>query len=165
MKYYSPRSYTARSSIGYQMRRGALLMREQLEQATASGGFTFAQWITLVLVRDDASLTPGALCHYLHHDSGALTRLLDQLERQKYLLRERSASDRRVVCLRLTSAGRKVIDTLMPAVVDRLNSALEGFTAAEVKTLDGLLGRLIMRLEQTAADSGAAPRTKAGARR
>ena len=45
-----------RSSIGYQMRRGALLMREQLEQVTAGGGFTFSQWITLVLVRDDASV-------------------------------------------------------------------------------------------------------------
>jgi DNA-binding MarR family transcriptional regulator len=164
MKYYSPRSYTARSSIGYQMRRGALLMREQLEQVTAGGGCTFAQWITLVLVRDDASLTPGALCHYLHHDSGALTRLLDRLERQNYLRRERSARDRRVVRLRLTPLGRKAIDALMPVVVDCLNSALEGFTAAEVKTLDGLLGRLITRLEQTAA-ADAAPQAKAVARR
>ena len=164
MKYYSPRTYVARSSIGYQMRRGALLMREQLEQATAGGGFTFAQWITLVLVRDDASLTPGVLCHYLHHDSGALTRLLDQLESQKYLRRERSASDRRVVRLLLTPLGRKAIDALLPAVVGRLNSALEGFTAAEVQTLDGLLGRLISRLEQTAA-ADAAPHVKAIARR
>lgn len=157
MTHYDARTYSARSSIGYLMRRGASLMRNRLEFALADHGFTFAQWVTLVLVRDDSTLTPGDLCRELHHDSGAFTRILDQLEERGFLKRQRSDTDRRVVQLRLTAAGRKAIDTLMPIIVERLNSALEGFTAVEVNTLTRLLGRLIQRLEQTVGGTGAAP--------
>jgi len=153
MSHYDARTYSPRASIGYLMRRGAALMRDQLELALAQHGFTFAQWVTLVLVRDDATRTPGDLCRELHHDTGAFTRILDQLEERGFLKRQRSDADRRVVQLRLTAAGRKATDTMLPVVVERLNGALEGFTAAEVAMLTGLLNRLIVRLEQQAAGS------------
>jgi DNA-binding MarR family transcriptional regulator len=156
MTYYDVQTYSARGSIGYLMRRGASLMREQLEIALAAHDFTFAQWVTLVLVRDDATLTPADLCRELHHDSGAFTRILDQLEERGYLKRQRGAADRRLVQLQLTAAGRKAIDALLPVVVNRLNGALEGFSTAEVNTLSRLLTRLIVRLETAASERGGA---------
>jgi DNA-binding MarR family transcriptional regulator len=157
MTHYDAQSYNPRSSIGYLMRRGASLMRGQLELALAGHGFTFAQWVTLMLVRDDATLTPGDLCRDLHHDSGAFTRILDQLEERGFLKRQRSETDRRVVQLHLTAAGRRATDAILPIVVARLNSALEGFTAAEVQTLTRLVSRLIVRLEQAGASGDPPP--------
>jgi DNA-binding MarR family transcriptional regulator len=155
MNYYLARSFTSRSSIGYLMRRGATLMRDQLERALAAHDVTFAQWVTLVLVQENPGMTAGELCRELHHDSGALTRLLDQLEGQSYLKRTRGVTDRRVVRLRLTAAGRRALTALMPPVVERMNAALGGFSAAEVTTLVGLMNRLIAQLEHAAAaDNG-----------
>jgi DNA-binding MarR family transcriptional regulator len=150
MIHYNARNYSARSSIGYLMRRGASLMRDRLELALGDHDFTFAQWVTLVLVRDDATLTAGDLCRDLHHDSGAFTRILDQLEDRKYLKRRRSPADRRVVRLQLTASGRKAVEAVMPVVLERLNDALTGFSAVEVGLLTKLLIRLIARLETCA---------------
>jgi len=147
MKHFDARTYTVQDSVGYLMRHGASLMREELEAAFANHGFTFVQWVTMMRVRDNPALTAGDLCRDLHHDSGAFTRVLDQLENRGLIRRERSETDRRVVLLHLTPDGRRVVETLLPIVVDRLNHALAEFSAAEVATLAKLLRRLIARLE------------------
>jgi DNA-binding MarR family transcriptional regulator len=103
--------------------------------------------VTLILARDNPSLTAGDVCRDLHHDSGAFTRILDHLEGLDLLKRERSETDRRVVNLHLTTEGRRTVDALLPLVVDRLNFALDDFSAAEVVILIKLLSRLIARLE------------------
>jgi DNA-binding MarR family transcriptional regulator len=154
MKHYEVGSYRVDRSVGYLIRRSASLMREQLEAEFASQSLTFVQWVTLMLVRDGQALTPGALCRNLHHDSGAFTRILDHLEQRKLLKRARSGADRRVVQLRVTAAGRRAVEGLLPIVVGRLNEALQDFSRAEVETLAQLLGRLITRLEPPAGERG-----------
>jgi DNA-binding MarR family transcriptional regulator len=151
MKHYDARSYSVQDSIGYLMRRGASLMRDQLDAAFAGHDFTFVQWATLMLVRENPALTPGDLCRDLRHDSGAFTRILDHLEARGLLRRERSDEDRRVVQLRVTAEGRRVVNSLLPVVVEQLNDALADFTAEEVAMLAKLLRRLIARLQATAA--------------
>jgi DNA-binding MarR family transcriptional regulator len=158
MKHYDERSYTVENSVGYLMRRGAALMREELEAALAGHGFTFVQWVTLMRVRDKPTLTAGDLCRDLHHDSGAFTRVLDHLEDRHLIRRARSDTDRRVMLLHLTDDGRKTVKALLPIVVERLNYALEPFTAAEVETLAMLLRRLTARLENADADCATAAR-------
>jgi len=147
MQHYEVDSYRVDRSVGYLIRRSAALMREQLEAEFAGQSLSFVQWVTLMLVRDGQALTPGELCRNLHHDSGAFTRILDQLEQQQLLTRTRSSADRRVVQLRITVAGRRAVAGLLPIVVGRLNEALGDFSRAEVATLAKLLGRLIARLE------------------
>jgi DNA-binding MarR family transcriptional regulator len=158
MGHYDARSYTVEDSIGYLMRRGASLMRHELEVAFEGHGLTFVQWVTLMRLRDEPSLTAGDLCRDLHHDSGAFTRVLDHLEERGLVRRARRESDRRVVWLSLTDAGRHAVESMLPIVVNRLNHALQDFTAAEVATLAKLLRRLMTRLETGAAASAPAAR-------
>jgi DNA-binding MarR family transcriptional regulator len=114
--------------------------------------------VTLMRVRDKPTLSAGDLCRELHHDSGAFTRVLDQLEERGFIRRERSETDRRVVLLCLTAEGRRVVESLLPIVVERLNAALQDFSAAEVATLAKLLRRLTARLENPQAEGDAARR-------
>lgn len=148
MDYYQVKTYQARTSIGYLVRRAAALTRDQLEEAFSKYEMTFVQWVTLMLLRDRIAVTPGELCRELRHDSGALTRVLDALEARGLIERERSDSDRRVVELRLTASGRRTMDALLPIGVKCLNGALEVFTRTEVETLTELLERFVTRLEQ-----------------
>ena len=75
------------------------------------------------------------------HNSGALTRVIDQLAERGLLERMRRDRDRRKVELQLTAAGREAIESLIPLVVEKLNLALADFSSAEVKEFLRLLGQ------------------------
>ena len=148
MKHYTPDKYRARSSIGYLVKRAHGLMIDRVEAAFIGHDFTFMQWVVLMYIRDELGFTATDICRDYRHDSGALTRVIDQLEVRGLLERRRNDEDRRVVRLYLTEQGRETVESLIPLVVDRLNTALDGFTTSEVSELTRLLGKLITRIEQ-----------------
>ena len=146
--HYKTDTFHLRDSIGYLLKRSQRLMQERIEGLFEQQGFTLQQWIVLMYVRDGLAVTIADICRDLHHDSGAMTRLVDQLESRKLIERRRSADDRRVVELSLTDAGSEILDTLVPTAVNALNTALEGFSREEVKMLQSMLRRLISRMEE-----------------
>jgi hypothetical protein len=80
------------------------------------------------------------------HDSGAPTRVIDQLAERGLL--ERVRRDRRKMELQLT-LGRDTIEGLIPLVVEKLNLALGDFSGAEVHEFRRLLGKLNRRVLAT----------------
>jgi len=143
MEYYRVDSYTARGSIGYLVRRARNLMSARVEAAFTEHEITFVQWLVLLQLRDGIANTAAEMCRDMCHDSGALTRVIDQLEQRGHLTRQRSVDDRRIVTLHITDDGLKVVESLIPLVVDLLNRAVAKFTPDEVDTLTRLLTRLI----------------------
>ena len=146
-QHYRPETYLARNSIGYLLKRAHSQLADQLEPALEARGFTFTQWVILMHLRDGLALNARVLCTQLRHDSGALTRVIDQLEARDLVSRERSRKDRREVRLQLTAVGRATVEAAIPAVVERLNLALGGFSAEELATLTRLLSKLTAMLE------------------
>jgi len=166
-QHYRPETYYARSSIGYLLKRAHSQLADRLEPALEARGFTFTQWVILMHLRDGLALNARVLCTQLRHDSGALTRVIDQLEARGLVSRERSRRDRREVQLQLTAAGRSLVDGTIPAVVERLNIALGGFTAQELGELTRLLTKLTLMLEgegESEAPEGAEARQGAAGR-
>src|ERR1700684_4050405 len=156
MQHYRAESYKARSSVGYLIKRAHSLLIDQLEAAVAGSDITATQWVVLMHLRDGLAINASDLCAQLRHDSGALTRLIDQLEARALVQRERSREDRREVQLRLTTAGLATLTSLLPKVVDKLNFALRDFSRAEATELSRLLSKLISSLENSNAEPGAA---------
>ena len=138
-QHYQSATYTARSSVGYLLKRSHALLRDVSEPALAARGFTFIQYIILVWIRDGIAVNPKDICFEYRHNSGALTRVIDQLADRGLLERVRGVEDRRKVDLRLTSAGRKAVESLIPFMVDTLNTALGDFSGSEVRELVRLL--------------------------
>jgi DNA-binding MarR family transcriptional regulator len=145
-QHYSAASFHLQDSLGYLVKRTQRLMHDRIEAVFASQGITFQQWVVLMHLRDGLATTTAGLCAEIRHDSGAMTRLIDQLEDRGFIERQRQETDRRVVDLALTPAGRKMVESLIPLAVDTLNSALTGFTKTEVQQMQGLLRRLITRV-------------------
>jgi DNA-binding MarR family transcriptional regulator len=156
MQHYRAESYKARSSIGYLIKRAHSLLIDQLEAAVAGSDITATQWVVLMHLRDGLAINASDLCAQLRHDSGALTRVIDQLEARGLVQRERSREDRREVQLRLTEAGSATVASLVPTVVDKLNFALREFSRAEAAELSRLLTKLIASLDASSAESGQA---------
>ena len=156
MQHYRAEGYKARGSVSYLLKRAHTLMIDQLEAAVAGSDINATQWVVLMHLRDGLAINATDLCLQLRHDSGALTRVIDQLEARGLVQRERSREDRREVQLRLTAAGTEMVASLVPVVVDRFNFALREFSRAEAAELSRLLTKLIASLDASSADSGQA---------
>jgi DNA-binding MarR family transcriptional regulator len=143
LSFYDPKTYKARDSIGYLVRRAGNLVTTRVEDAFSHNEITFAQWMVLMKLRDGLANTAAEIARDMCHDSGALTRVIDQLAQRGLVERHRSLSDRRTVELKLTDAGLKTVNGLVPTVVGLLNTALADFSHDEASTLTRLLKKLI----------------------
>jgi DNA-binding MarR family transcriptional regulator len=141
--FYNPKTYTARDSVGYLVRRAGNLMTTRVEAAFADNEITFAQWLVLMKLRDGMATTAAEIARDMCHDSGALTRVIDQLSQRGLIERTRGQEDRRTISLSLTEDGLRTVNALVPTVVGLLNMALVDFTHDEASTLTRLLNKLI----------------------
>ena len=146
-KHYDARSFACSKSIGYLLKLSHLLMHDRATAAFAAHDLSFMQWLMLMKLREGSAATASDLCKSMHYDTGAVTRLLDQLEERGLLRRERSKTDRRVVKLKLTPAGEAQLTELIPVAVDALNAALSELSKAEFAQLTQLLNKLIDSLK------------------
>ena len=154
-QHYQVSTYRAQSSIGYLMKRAHSLMLDVMEPLVEEHGFTFIQWVILSWLRDGIAVNPKDICIQYRHNSGALTRVIDQLAERGLLERIRRDRDRRKVELQLTPAGRAAIEGLIPLVVDKLNLALAEFSSTEVKEFQRLLIKLNNSLQSPAEQAAA----------
>ena len=153
---HEPELYRAVDSIGYLLRRAHKLSVPLAEQAFVGEDLSFTQWIALIQLRDGLVDTCGALARCLDHNSGATTRMLDQLEARGLIARRRSDTDRRVVHLTLTDAGRAAAERLIPSIARMWEAVLAGFPAEDLELLTALLQRLVVRLDAETAVRGLA---------
>jgi DNA-binding MarR family transcriptional regulator len=146
-QHYKASTYKAQGSIGYLLKRAHSMMLDVMEPVLEAHGFTMVQYQILVMLRDGIAVNPKDICAQFRHNSGALTRVIDQLADRSLLERARRDRDRRKVELELTPAGREVVETLIPPVVEKLNLALADFSSAEVQEFTRLLLKLNVTLQ------------------
>ena len=145
-QHYSVDTYRSQDSVGYLLKRAQSLILFVMEPVLEVNGFTFLQYLTLVWVRDGVAVNPKDICAKYGHNSGALTRVIDQLADRGLLERVRGDRDRRKVELRLTTDGRAAVNRLIPLVVENLNLILADFSAWEVNEFHRLLLKLNSKL-------------------
>jgi DNA-binding MarR family transcriptional regulator len=75
---------------------------------TTHYGLTTPQYQLLLAAVQNQEMTLGGLSEHLNCSRGNVTGIVDRLERDEWLKRERSRDDRRVITVRLTEKGRKV---------------------------------------------------------
>ena len=151
--HYQASTYRAQNGIGYLIKRAHSLMLDVLEPVLEKHGFTFVQYLVLSWLRDGIALNPKDICFQFRHNSGALTRVIDQLAERGLLERIRRDRDRRKVDLQLTAWDRETIQSLIPLVVEKLNLALADFSSADVQDFLRLLIKLDTTL-QSAVEPG-----------
>ena len=69
-------------------------------------GITYTQYIMFLVLWEKDGLTVGELCKRLRLDTGTVTPMLKNTEKQGLIKRTRSADDERVVVISLTEDGK-----------------------------------------------------------
>jgi DNA-binding MarR family transcriptional regulator len=141
--HYSGETYSVDDSYGYLVRRLHASLQRHIERRVQSLDLTALQWGPLLLVAQGKGDTAAALARALDIDTGAVTRMLDRLERKGLIKRRRSTNDRRLVHLELTDEGRHAIGLVPFAIAEVLNLHLAGFSEREVRQLKRFLSRMI----------------------
>lgn len=123
---------------------GKLLAR--LEKVCGAAGITHDQYNLLRILRgaEPEGLPRYAVADRLINRAPDVTRLLDRLEREGLVGRERSVDDRRLSIARITPRGGAVLERLDPEVLAVHRGATAPLAAAELRAITDGCRRLAL---------------------
>jgi DNA-binding MarR family transcriptional regulator len=119
-------------------------MDQQVAQALRPAEVTPAQYNVLRILREAgaAGLACSDISHRLVHHDPDVTRLLDRLEAQGFVVRTRDVDDRRVVVARITAKGTEVLDDLEEQIAALHVQQFNNLSRQEFRTLVALLEKI-----------------------
>lgn len=99
--------------------------------------------IAALSLEDDHCLATTALAHRICASAPTMTGLIDRLEKQGFVTRERDEADRRLVRVKLTDAGRAVLVVVDKVITERLTQVLSVLDPDEREVFARLATKII----------------------
>ena len=128
--------------------RCAALLQQAEDAPLRRAGLSRPEFDLLgALRRTGHELTPGDLARETFSSGAAVTKRLKLLSERELVERRGDARDRRVAHVRLTDAGRDLVDSVMPEQLAYEEAVLSGVDTDDRRDLAVLLGELLIQLE------------------
>ena len=140
---YDTRTFQPKAGLSRLLGQVKLELLDALDRELAPLDITAAQYVVLVTLAEGPVDSASGLCRGVSYDPGAMTRMIDRLERKGLVRRVRSPDDRRKINLELTAEGRAVYPRLIESSVNVMNRYLRGFRRDEVEQLEAFLQRIL----------------------
>lgn len=129
---------TLRKALGYHMKRAFNVIQTDLSETLKPLGLRMLTYTALVLIVDNPGLSQSQLADAMDIERPNLVVIVDELEQNELILRERVPSDRRTYALNATLAGRQLYEQAVAAVQSheaRLLARLDEAQLAIAKTV------------------------------
>ncbi|WP_323187469.1 MarR family transcriptional regulator [Streptomyces sp. NBC_01275] len=128
--------------------RCAALLQQAEDAPLRRAGLSRPEFDLLgALRRTGHELTPGELARETFSSGAAVTKRLKQLTERGLVERRGDTRDRRVAHVRLTDAGRELVDGILPEQLAYESAVLSALAGDRQGELADLLGELLSRLE------------------
>ena len=114
----------------------------RLVQRETMGDLTYSQFAVLEALYHLGHMTQGEISNKVLKSGSNLTTVIDNLERDGMVRRERDVEDRRVIHVHLTEAGKAKVEEVFPGHVAALVDEFSVLSANEQKTLSELCKKL-----------------------
>lgn len=118
-------------------------------------GLTPSQLMVLQQIERSDATTPGSVAVSLKFGQATVTNIVDRLETRGLVTRQRNERDKRQIFLRLTAAGRRVLDQAPDLLQEQFRDRFEGLPKWEQAMILAALEHLGTLLD--AGDIDAAP--------
>jgi MarR family transcriptional regulator, organic hydroperoxide resistance regulator len=122
--------------------------RARAAREAGAGELTVSQYTLLAGLRGRPERPVGELAEDAGVSSPTATRMLDGLERAGVVERRPSSSDRRVVTVRLSAKGRRLLRRKEEVVADKRRALYDSLSPAERTQAERLLRRLADVIEE-----------------
>jgi MarR family transcriptional repressor of emrRAB len=129
---------------------GGAIDRE-LESKLKPHKLNHSEFLTLMILysRPDGSSTPGELCEFTTQGATNMTRIANALVKRALITRGSSKEDRRRVLIRITPAGRRFVQKMLPPMFPQVGAMFAGFSVNDMRQFDRLLRKLAGNLDQS----------------
>jgi len=114
----------------------------RLAERNSIGELTYSQFAVLEALYHIGPMSAGEVSQKILKSGGNLTLVIDNLERDGLVRRERDGKDRRVIHVHLTEAGKGKVEAVLPGHVAALVDEFKVLSAGEQKTLGELCRKL-----------------------
>lgn len=132
--------------------RAAHWLSRSADRTREAVGLTEAQFGVLEALLHVGPSAQTTLADKLLTSTSNLTVVLDNLERDGLITRQRSLEDRRQRLVRLSKEGRKLIERIFPSHVTRITEAMSVLSPEEQEELGRLCRKLGVATEKNLAD-------------
>ena len=129
------------------MAASALARRLQKNFRNAGLEITVEQWSILYHLWKEDCLSQQELCNRTFRDKPSITRLIDNLEKQKLVKRIAAKNDRRVNIVCLTDAAQKLQDVTIDIANGTMDEALIGVNKTEIELVKSVLQKVYDNLK------------------
>lgn len=124
------------------LRHVAFIIKKRGRDILIDFGITNPQFNALLTLREYPKMTMGELCEKLFLACSTVTDLIDRMEKNGLLERNRDTEDRRVIRLSTSEKGQQVINEVIVARRRYVASMLEKLTPEEADQLGMSLDKL-----------------------
>ena len=133
--------------LPYQLFRIVNRLTLNLKNDLRPAKMTLSRWRTLSVLNASDGRCMGELADYMVIEQAALSRIVDQMERDKLVTRRLASNDNRVVRVFLTEAGRSMFKEIRPLELRHYAKLVEGFKQAELQNLETSLQTLWQNID------------------
>ncbi|MBA2561560.1 MAG: MarR family transcriptional regulator [Chitinophagaceae bacterium] len=127
----------------------AIARRLQKNFKQSALDITIEQWSVLYHLWKEDGLSQQQLCDATFRDKPSITRLVDNLEKQKLVKRVPSKNDRRINLIYLTKEAQSLQEKTMELANQTLNEALSGVTNGQIEIAKEVLQTVYNNLAST----------------
>jgi DNA-binding MarR family transcriptional regulator len=103
---------------------------------------TIEQWTVLYHLWKEDCLSQQELCNRTYRDKPSITRLIDNLEKQKLLRRASHKNDKRINLVCLTDAGRALQQRTLELANQTMDEALQGVRKDDIEIVKNVLQKV-----------------------
>jgi DNA-binding MarR family transcriptional regulator len=125
-----------------QLVRAYNFMEARISADLRRADLTLARFHVLVALAKHGPMSQQTLADHLLVTKGNIVGLIDKLSARGFVERQSSATDRRVNVLRVTQAGRRIVDRTLPRQMQLIANLMQPLKPREAASLKALLKRL-----------------------
>ncbi|HET59584.1 MAG TPA: MarR family transcriptional regulator [Chloroflexi bacterium] len=135
-------------------------LHNKLENSGGYGDLTRSQFYTLMTLEHQAGMPLSQISERISRSPGNMTLVIDNLEKEGLVERQRSQQDRRVVVAALTESGRQRIEQARRAHRTAVERELSTLTDQELQLLTELFEKINPGLCENAQNQQKALKTE-----
>lgn len=125
-----------------QLVRAYNFMEARISADLRGADLTLARFHVLVALAKDGPMSQQKLADSLLVTKGNVVGLIDKLSARGFVERQSSATDRRINLLRVTPAGRRMVERTLPRQMQLIAGLMQPLNPREAASLKALLTRL-----------------------
>jgi MarR family transcriptional regulator, organic hydroperoxide resistance regulator len=122
--------------------------RRLTKQMAQGFGLTGPQLTVVKLLEQLGDLSLSSLSSRIKAQNSTVTGIIDRMEREGLVKRERSEADRRIVLIRLTPKGRRLADAIEVEPLEIFRRALGSLPRRDIVELMRILGAVEKRVRE-----------------